>query len=95
MEINKDLVIYLEKLARIELSESEKVKVEKELSEVLGYIDMLSELDTEGVEPASHSFPVNNVFREDVVTNGDSRASVLSNAPHSKDGCFKVPKTVE
>ncbi len=95
MEINKDLVIYLEKLARIELSESEKVKVEKELSEVLGYIDMLSELDTEGVEPASHSFPVNNVFREDVVTNGDSRASVLSNASHSKDGCFKVPKTVE
>lgn len=95
MEIDMNLVNYLEKLARIELSEEEKVKVEKELGEVLGYIDVLNELDTEGVEPMSHAFPVYNVCREDVVTNGDNRESILANAPHSKDGCFKVPKTVE
>jgi aspartyl-tRNA(Asn)/glutamyl-tRNA(Gln) amidotransferase subunit C len=95
MEINKDLVNYLEKLARIELSSDEEDKVEKELGEILGYIDVLSELDTEGVEPMSHAFPVCNVYREDVVTNSDNRDAVLANAPHSKDGCFKVPKTVE
>ena len=58
------------------------------------YIDKLKELDTEGVEPMSHVFPVNNVFREDVVTNGDGSADTLANAPVKKDGGFKVPKTI-
>ena len=59
------------------------------------YIDKLNELDTTGVEPMSHVFPVNNVFREDVVTNGDDRDEILANAPAKKDGAFMVPKTVE
>ena len=54
----------------------------------------LNELDTTGVEPMSHVFPVNNVFREDVVTNGDGSKETLSNAPAQKDGGFKVPKTI-
>ena len=58
-------------------------------------IDKLNELDTTGVEPMSHVFPVNNVFREDVVTNGDDRDEILANAPAKKDGAFMVPKTVE
>ena len=61
---------------------------------MLDYIDKLNELDTEGVEPMSHVFPVNNVFREDVVTNGDGSADTLANAPVKKDGGFKVPKTI-
>ncbi len=56
---------------------------------MLDYIDKLNELDTEGVEPMSHVFPVNNVFREDVVTNGDGSADTLANAPVKKDGGFK------
>ena len=55
----------------------------------------LGELDTEGVEPMSHVFPVKNVFREDQVTNGDTREEILKNAPDQKEGAFKVPKTVE
>ena len=51
-------------------------------------------LDFVGVEPMSHVFPVNNVFREDVVTNGDGSKETLSNAPAQKDGGFKVPKTI-
>ena len=50
-------------------------------------VDKLNELDTDGVEPMSHVFPVNNVFREDIVTNGDDREGILKNAPEKK----KVP----
>ncbi|MDE7232631.1 MAG: Asp-tRNA(Asn)/Glu-tRNA(Gln) amidotransferase subunit GatC, partial [Lachnospiraceae bacterium] len=53
------------------------------------------ELDTSQVEPMSHVFPVQNVFREDVVGNGDEREHLLSNAPQEKDGMFVVPKTFE
>ena len=59
------------------------------------YIDTLNELDTSGVEPMSHVFPVNNVFREDVVTNGDDREEILANAPEAKEGAFVVPKTFD
>ena len=50
---------------------------------------------TTGAEPMSHIFPVYNVFREDVVTNGDDRDNMLKNAPAEKDGTYKVPRTVE
>jgi aspartyl-tRNA(Asn)/glutamyl-tRNA(Gln) amidotransferase subunit C len=65
------------------------------MARMLDHIDKLSELDTTGVEPMSHVFPVNNVFREDVVTNGDDSENILSNAPESKDSAFVVPKTVD
>ena len=61
---------------------------------MLDYIDRLNELDTDGVEPMSHVFPINNVFREDVVINGDGSADTLANAPAKKDGGFLVPKTI-
>ena len=63
--------------------------------QMLDYVDKLNELDTDGVEPMSHVFPVNNVFREDIVTNGDDREGILKNAPERKEGAFVVPKTVE
>ena len=56
--------------------------------------DKLNELDITGVEPMSHVFPVNNVFREDVVENGDGREQTLANAPEEKDDAFVVPKTI-
>ena len=65
------------------------------MGSMLDYIDKLNELDTSGVEPMSHVFPVNNVFREDVVTNGDEHEKILANAPEEKDQSFKVPRTVE
>ena len=55
----------------------------------------LGELDTTGVEPMSHVFPVQNVFREDVVTNGDESEQTLANAPGEKDNMFVVPKTFD
>ena len=73
----------------------EKEQAKKDMANMLDYIDMLNELDTEGVEPMSHVFPVHNVFREDIVVNGDTRDQILKNAPEQKDGSFMVPKTVD
>ena len=82
-------------LAKLELSEEEKEQAKKDMGSMLDYIDKLGELDTTGVEPMSHVFPVKNVFREDVVTNGDMREDILKNAPGEKDGMFVVPRTFE
>ena len=64
------------------------------MQEMLDYVDKLDELDTSGVVPLSHIFGDANVFREDVVTNGDGSEATLLNAPCKKDGGFKVPKTI-
>lgn len=93
--ISDETIEYVGILAKLELSEEEKEQAKKDMGSMLDYIDKLNELDTTNVEPMSHVFPVNNVFREDVVENGDDRENILKNAPEEKDGSFKVPKTVE
>lgn len=93
-EISDETIEYVGILAKLGLNEEEKEHAKKDMEEMLNYIDKLNELDTTGVEPMSHVFPVNNVFREDVVTNGDGSKETLSNAPAQKDGGFKVPKTI-
>ena len=92
--ISDETIEYVGILAKLELSDEEKENAKKDMGEMLDYIDKLNELDTTGVEPMSHVFPVNNVFREDVVTNGDGSKDTLANAPSMKDGGFKVPKTI-
>lgn len=93
--ISSETMDYVGILAKLELSSEEKEAARKDMERMLDYIDQLNELDTSQAEPMSHVFPVNNVFREDVVTNGDEREKILKNAPEQKDGAFKVPKTVE
>ena len=95
MQITPDLIKYLEKLARITLSEDEEKKVGNELQDILTYIDMLNELDTDGVEAMSHCFPVTNVMREDEVAPSMSPDEIVANAPESQDVYFVVPKTVD
>ena len=95
MQITPDLIKYLEKLARITLSEDEEKKVGNELQDILTYIDMLNELDTDGVEAMSHCFPVTNVMREDEVAPSMLPDEIVANAPESQDGYFVVPKTVD
>ena len=92
--ISDETIEYVGILAKLELSEEEKENAKKDMGEMLDYIDKLNELDTSSVEPMSHVFPVNNVFREDVVTNGDGSSDTLANAPLMKDQSFKVPKTI-
>lgn len=62
------------------------------MEKMLDYIDTLNELDTDGIEPMSHVFPVKNVFREDVVTNGDGSAETLANAPLEKTRASKYQR---
>ena len=93
--ISDETMEYVGILAKLELSKEEQKAARKDMERMLDYIDKLNELDTAGVEPMSHIFPVTNVFREDVVTNGDEHEQTLANAPEAKDGAFKVPKTVE
>ena len=92
--ISDETIEYVGILAKLELNKEEQEQAKKDMGEMLDYIDKLNELDTSGVEPMSHVFPVNNVFREDVVTNGDGSADTLANAPLEKDQSFKVPKTI-
>ena len=93
--ISDETIEYVGILAKLELSPQEKEAARQDMCRMLDYIDRLNELDTTGVEPMSHVFPVHNVFREDVVENGDDRENMLANAPEQKDGCYRVPKTVE
>ena len=93
--ITDETIDYVGILAKLELSREEKEAAKNDMSRMLDYIDKLNQLDTTQVEPMSHVFSMNNVFLEDVVTNGDDRDNILKNAPEQKEGAFKVPKTVE
>ena len=84
--ITDETIEYVGILAKLELSDEEKEAAKKDMGNMLNYIDMLNELDTDGVQPMSNVFPVKNVFREDVVTNGDDSENMLANAPDEKDG---------
>ena len=93
-KISKETIEYVSILAKLELSEEEKGTALTDMEKMLDYIDTLNELDTTGIEPMSHVFPVQNVFREDVVTNGDNKEATLANAPLRKEDSFEVPKTI-
>ena len=93
--ISDETIEYVGILAKLELSDEEKEAAKKDMGRMLDYIDKLGELDTTGVEPMSHVFPVQNVFREDVVTNGDESEQTLTNAPGEKDNMGVVPKTFD
>jgi len=82
-------------LAHLKLDGAQREQAARDLAKMIGYVDKLRELDTEGVEPMSHAFPVVNVLREDEVRESMDRELILQNAPAKKDGCFLVPKTVE
>lgn len=92
--ISDETIDYVGILAKLELSPEEKERAKKDMGEMLDYIDQLNELDTSSVEPMSHVFPVQNVFREDVVVNGDGSKETLANAPEEKDQGFVVPRTI-
>ena len=79
-KISDETLEYVGILAKLELSEAEKKSAKQDMERMLDYIDQLNELDTEGVEPLSHVFAVSNVFREDIVTNGDGQEAEIGRA---------------
>ena len=95
MKITEELVDYISTLSRLKLPEEEKEKMTGELEQILAYMDTLNALDTSGVEPMSHVFPVKNVLREDETAPSMDRGELLKNAPATDGGTFLVPKAVE
>lgn len=93
--IDDETMEYVGILAKLELSPEEREQAKKDMSRMLDYIDKLAELDTRDVEPMSHIFPVQNVFREDEIINGDDSENILKNAPGCKDNMFLAPRTFE
>ncbi|MCH6256571.1 Asp-tRNA(Asn)/Glu-tRNA(Gln) amidotransferase subunit GatC [Puniceicoccaceae bacterium K14] len=86
---------YISNLARVALSEEEKAAYSKDLSSILGYVEKLNELDTDGIEPMAHPYPVYNVWREDKVESKMSPEKAMENAPASRQNMVIVPKVVE
>lgn len=93
--ISEETIDYVGILAKLFLTDEEKEQARSDMQKMLDHIDKLNELDTSDIEPMSHVFDFDNVFREDVVTNTDDRDNMLANAPQEYDGQYQVPKTVE
>ncbi|MFZ2970258.1 MAG: Asp-tRNA(Asn)/Glu-tRNA(Gln) amidotransferase subunit GatC [Minisyncoccia bacterium] len=91
-KISIEEVEHISILARIELSSAEKKEFAGQLSDIVGYIDKLKEVDTENVEPISQVTGMVNVMREDVVkySDGETRKGIIANFPEEQDGYIKV-----
>ena len=81
-------------LARLKLTDDEVELMGAQLSSILLYMDRLSALSTDGVEPTAHAVPLVNVFRDDRVASSMNSAAALANAPQHQDGFFQVPKVL-
>lgn len=81
-------------LAKLRLTEDEKEKLTKELSQIIGYVEKLNELNLENVPPTSHVLDLKNVMREDEVKPWFSQEEALMNAPAKHGGFFSVPKVI-
>ncbi len=95
MAIDRATVRRIATLARIKVPDGDLDKLAGELSNILGWVEQLGEVDTEGVEPMASVVPMTLRRREDVVTDGAIADDVLANAPERRDGFFAVPKVLE
>ena len=95
MSIDKETARRAAHLARIAVAEDDLDHLAKELSNILGYMEQLAEVDVEGVEPMTSVTPMRLKRRPDVVTDGNMQDKILSNAPDAREGFFAVPKVVE
>ena len=95
MSVDAHTVRHIAKLARIAVSEEEVAALAPELSNILGWIEQLQEVDVTGVEPMAAVIPNKLRLREDEVTDGGIGDAVLANAPAAEHGFFAVPKVIE
>jgi aspartyl-tRNA(Asn)/glutamyl-tRNA(Gln) amidotransferase subunit C len=91
VSLSDDQVRDLALLARLELSDEERAKVRPQLDSILGFVQKLSELDTENVEPMTTALDVDNRWRDDIGVEGLTTEAALSNSPSHDDECFLVP----
>ena len=95
MAIEQKDVEHIATLARLSLSPEEKSGLEKDLNAILGYMEALNALDTQGVKPTSHTLEITNAFREDKEIPFEKKEAIIKNAPASVGAHFKVPPIAE
>ncbi len=95
MKLEREAVLHIAKLARVELSEREIETFSEQLSEIIGHFDALNAVDTEGVEPTAHTLPLRNVMAEDTSRPSLPRDRVLALAPNTDDGYLRVRAVLE
>jgi aspartyl-tRNA(Asn)/glutamyl-tRNA(Gln) amidotransferase subunit C len=95
MKLSYEQVRHIAWLARLGLSEEEVEKFSLQLSNILENFEILKQVDTADVPPATHTIPLRNVSRKDEVAESYSRAEILSNAPKQEENCFKVQAILE
>lgn len=83
-------------LARLELTNNEKSSLSEDMEGIVAYVDMLSQLNVDGIEPTAHAVPLTNVLRDDQAGISFSRDAFIANAPDSiDDELIKVPKVID
>jgi len=95
MALDKAAVAHIATLARIRLKEEELEPLAAELSQIIGWVEQLAEVDTADVAPVTSVAAMTLPMREDRVSDGDCRKTILQNAPQQAKGFFAVPKVVE
>jgi aspartyl-tRNA(Asn)/glutamyl-tRNA(Gln) amidotransferase subunit C len=95
MSISSQQVRHIAKLARIGMSDAEIEAMVPEINNILGWVEQLGEVDTDGVEPLATVIDQKLRLRDDVVDAGNIRDEVLANAPEAQHGFFAVPKVIE
>ena len=95
MSIDVETARRVAKLARIQVDDGDLAALAGELSNILGFMEQLNEVDVTGIEPMTSVTPMRLKRRADVVTEGDIQDKVLKNAPDAREGFFAVPKVVE
>lgn len=95
MQITRKDVEQVAILSRLDIAETDVQKFTGQLNDILEYIEVLSKVDTVGVEPTAHVLQLKNVMRSDIARPSLERELALSNAPEQEDGYFKVPKIIE
>jgi aspartyl-tRNA(Asn)/glutamyl-tRNA(Gln) amidotransferase subunit C len=95
MSVSSEQVRHIAKLARIGMTDAEIEALVPELNNILGWVEQLGEVDTDGVEPLATVIDLKLRLRNDAVTDGNIRDEVLANAPEAQHGFFAVPKVIE
>lgn len=95
MSVNADQVRHVARLARLALADDEIDRMVPELNNILGWVEQLGEVDTDGVEPLTAVIENKLRLRDDVIDDGNVRDEILNNAPDAQHGFFAVPKVIE
>ena len=95
MSVTNEQVRHIARLARIAMSDEEIERLVPELNNILGWVEQLGEVDTDGVEPLTAVIDQKLRLRDDVVNDGGCRDAILANAPEPQHGFFGVPKVIE